>query len=343
MKMRPSVTQLRDTSRQALLRAGAPERHADIQVDLLIEAELRGHPSHGLLRLPRLVERIRNRVADPAAEGAFDWRGEGLLSVDGQAGLGPVVALKALDALYGRVSRLGVAAAAIRNSNHLGMLAWYAEKIARDGLVGIVMTTSEALVHPYGGRQALLGTNPIAIGVPASPAPFVLDMATSLVSMGKIHDHANRGAEIPLGWALDEEGRPTTDPVAAKSGALAPFGDAKGYALGLAFQVLVTSLAGSATGRDVRGTLDSTEICNKGDLIIVLQPASGAARQISAYLDAVRTSPPADPARPVVVPGDRARATRETRLAEGIDLAPPVWAQIEAFAKADPFEPKSVM
>ncbi len=169
-----------------------------------------------------------------------------------------------------------------------------------------------------GGRQALIGTNPLCIAVPATPEPVVLDMATSLVSMGKIHDHANRGQPIPGGWALDVEGNPTTDASAAKAGAIAPFGGAKGYALGLVLELLITSLAGSAIGTTVRGTLDSNNVCNKGDLFIVISPPKSAsvAAAIHAYLDEIRASGDPGAGRLVTIPGDRSREARARSLAK---------------------------
>lgn len=324
------------TAIQVLTAAGAPADCAQIQADLLVEAELRGRPSHGLLRLPRLVERIRNGVLDPVARGQAQWRGTALLEVDGKRGLGPVVACEALDRISLRAKEItGVAVAAIHNSNHLGMLALYAERVAHQGQILIALSTSEALVHPWGGRRAMLGTNPIAIGVPGKDQPFVLDMATGLVSMGQIHDHAHQGRPLQPGWALDAEGNPTTDARAARDGAIAPFGQAKGYALGLAFEVLVAALTGSALGREVRGTLDSTDICNKGDVFIVIEPASGAmAASISAYLDAIRACTPADPATPVLVPGDRAATQRARSMEQGLTIADDLWRQILALGTA---------
>lgn len=153
----------------------------------------------------------------------------------------------------------------------------------------------------------MLGTNPIAIGVPALPKPFVLDMATSLVSMGQIYDYAYRNAPIPNHWALDASGNPTTDAQAAREGAIAPFGEAKGYALGLAIEVLVAALTASALGRDVCGTLDSTNPCNKGDIFIVVRaaPVQRMAPIVGVYLDAIRSDPPADGFKRVSVPSDQ--------------------------------------
>lgn len=328
-----SVPEAERTALQALRRAGAPEAAARTQVSLLLEAELRGVPSHGLLRLPRLIRRIKNGVADPAAQGRHSWRAPAFLSVDGQKGLGPVVALHALEAVKPRARELGVAVAAIANSNHLGMLAWYAEQVAEDGFALIALTTSEALVHPWGARRALVGTNPIAVGAPTGGRPFVMDTATGVVSMGKIHDHANRGAPLEPGWALDAEGRPTTDAEAAKRGAIAPFGGAKGYALGLAFELLVAGLTGSALGDEVKGTLDDDAVCNKGDLFIVLDAGGSGDGRLAAYLDLIRASPPAEGFDAVRVPGDRARDVRARRLTDGLPVADEVWLQLQALAE----------
>lgn len=321
------VTEVKEVATNALVHAGVPADNAETQIRLWLEAELRGHPSHGLLRLPRIIERIANGVANPVTKGRHEWKGEAFLSVDGENGLGPVVAQHALDAVSERSRMTGVALAAISNSNHLGMLAIYAEDIARKGQILIGITTSEALVHPWGGRRAMIGTNPVTIGVPADPHPFVLDMATGLISMGKVHDYANHGKQLERGWALDEEGNPTLNPVAAKSGAIAPFGESKGYALGLAFEVLVASLTNSALGRDVAGTLDSTEVCNKGDIFIVAE-VTAEQSAISGYLNLIRSSDPVDSAKPVRVPGDRAQRSRDLSQESGVNIAPEIWNKI---------------
>jgi LDH2 family malate/lactate/ureidoglycolate dehydrogenase len=313
-----------------LARSSVPADLAQVQATVLLEAELRGVASHGILRLPRILKRIANGVTDPVATGHHTWRASGLLEVDGERGLGPVVATKAIDAIADRASTTGVAVAAISNSNHVGMLAWYAERVASRGQTLIGFSTSEALVHPWGGGTAMIGTNPITIGVPTENGPFVMDTATSIVSMGKIHDYANRGQPIPAGWGVDANGAPSIDPVAVRSGAISPFGGAKGYALGLAFELLVASLTSSALGREVRGTLDDTEPCNKGDLFIVINGSGGA---MGGYLNAIRALPPADGFDEVRVPGDRARATRDERLADGIPVATEVWTELLQIAE----------
>ena len=327
--MRTTHAQAREVGLAALLAAGVPASPAEVQLDQWLEAELRGQPSHGLLRLPRIVERIHAGLADPSATGAPTWT-DNLLSVDGQRGLGPVIAHRALDLILRRAAESGVAVAAISNSNHLGMLAPYVEAGARRGMMTIALSTSEALVHPWGGRTAMVGSNPIAVGVPADPRPFVFDMATSAVSAGKILDYAHRGQPLEDGWAIDAAGRPTTDAAAATAGAIAPFGGAKGYGLGLAIELLVGGLASHSYGRDVHGTLDSTEVCNKGDLLIAIRTSDPERARAGAsdYLEALRKSPPAPGVEVIDTPGDRAGRRRAQHLEHGLEVPDPVWDRL---------------
>lgn len=323
-----------------LTQRGVPQRHAALQAAVLVEAELKGHPSHGLQRLPRLLARIERGLANPCTEGVGRWRSGAVLEVDGERGLGPVVAMHAVRQLGERVASAGIALGAIHNSNHLGMLAWYVEQVAATGRIGIALSSSEALVHPHGGTRAMLGTNPLAIAVPTAAQPLVLDLATSTVSMGKIHHHAAAGRPIPEGWARDADGCTTTDAARARHGAIAPFGGAKGYGIGMAVELLVAALAGSALAPDVRGTLDAESACNKGDVLIVIDTASAPdlAGRLAAYLDSVRDSPRADPAEPVRVPGDGAAARRAQSLRDGFAIDTRLWHALQALDQdATPF------
>lgn len=302
-----AVEELRVLAERVHASCGVPPAHARLQADLLLAAELRGQPSHGLQRLPLLVTRLESGLADGVTAGTHAWTRPGYLSVDGRQGLGPVVMLAAMDDLEASARRLGVAIAGIRHANHLGMLAYYAEEAVRRGMIGLVMSTSEALVHPFGGTEPLLGTNPMALGIPTGAAPFIFDFATSTVSMGKIRNHALQGSDIPSDWAVDAAGRPTTDPTEAV--AIAPFGGPKGYGLGLGIELLVAALAGTCFAPDTRGTIDAKHPASKGDLLILIDPDArdGAAPGLSGYLDRLRGSRPSDPDRPVAVPGDGAR------------------------------------
>lgn len=311
---------------EALVRHGATPDDADLQAATLVEGDLRGHASHGIRRLPVLAERLRAGVSVSGVELGLEWRTDSALVVDGRRVLGPVAAHRALDLILERAATTGIAMASIRGAGHVGMLAPYLERIVATGNAGLAFTVSEALVHPWGGTTAMVGTNPIGVGIPTEREPFILDMSTAEVSMGKILDHAGRGEPIPLGWAIDADGNPTTDATAAAQGAVSPFGGPKGYALGLALEALVGVLAGSAFGRDVHGTLDVEHPPTKGDLFVVFSlealGASGSLAGLTRYFDAVRES---GGSAPVAVPGDRARAERAARNTAGIPLDAAVW------------------
>ena len=316
-----------------VLRAlGASAEEAADQAHALVEGDLRGRPSHGVQRLPVIAERIRRGLIVPGAAQQAVWTAEAVLTVDGGFGFGPRVARLAADAIGERAARTGVAAAAIRNASHLGMLAVYVERLAIGGLIALGFTTSEALVHPWGGRTALVGTNPIAVGMPTDGEPFVLDMATGAISKGEVIARRHRGEKLPPGAAVDADGVPTVDPIAADGGAISPFGGHKGFALGLGLELLVAALTGTELGERVRGTLDVTDPVTKGDVLLVFDlGATGAVsytERLGDYLRALRASPPAPGSDGVAIPGDRSRAERRRRLEAGIPLPAALWRQL---------------
>ena len=194
--------------------------------------------------------------------------------------------------------------------------------------VGMAFTVSEALVHPWGGSQAMVGTNPIGIAVPTASEPLVLDMSTAATSAGKVLDYAARGQDLPEGWAVDESGHPTTNAQAAVAGAISPFGGAKGYALAIALEVLVGVLSATAYGRDVFGTLDTEHPPTKGDLFIAISTSAFGSQPeftgLAHYLEEIRAG--GIDGHEIAVPGDHARAVRADREANGIPLDRELWA-----------------
>lgn len=340
--LRVSVEEHRALSTHVLTGLGVPDAAARDQAELLLEGDLRGHASHGIRRLDMLAQRLRSGAVHAGASPTITWTTDSVLVVDGDGGLGPPVARRAVEELVARVGQTGVAVAAVRNANHLGMLAPYVESMASARVIGIALTTSEALVHPWGGTRAMIGTNPLAVAVPVpGEEPVVLDMATGQVSRGKVLDHAARGLPLAPGDAVDSAGVPTTDAAAALDGAISPFGGPKGYALGLILEVLVATVTRTALGEDVRGTLDPANPSTKGDLFIAMDPTafgSGAA-PVAAYLAALRGTTPAPGHDRVLVPGDRARATRAANLADGVPVSQVTWARARQIAADVPERP----
>lgn len=326
---------LRKVISDALTVNGAPRLQADVQAETLVEGDLRGHASHGIRRLAVLIERMRRGLILPGADPRLEWLAPAVLQVDGNRGFGPAVMYEAIEKVFERADETGIAMAAVSNSSHIGMLAPYVEAIARRGQVAVLLTTSEALVHAWGGRGAIVGTNPIGIGVPTTEEPIVLDMSTASVSMGKILDYAATGRALQPGWAVNALGQPTTDATAAADGgALSPFGGPKGYALGIALEALVGTLTATAFGTDVLGTLDTEFPATKGDLLITVSlERLGLGEMLpvlTSYLNQVRDS---GVARPADIPGDRARRTREDRAADGVPIDDEVWALAREYAE----------
>ncbi len=326
--VRVPAAELRALAARALTRHGVRHDEAEVQAAHLVEGDMRRMPSHGVRRLGTLISRIEAGLVNVASHPTLSWERPAIVAVDGDNGFGPVVAYRALDSLIERAATTGVAMAAIRRAHHLGMLSPYAERAAARGAIGVVLTTSEALVHPWGGRGALVGTNPISIGVPSKAGPVILDMSTAAATAGAIIDHAARGAALPVGWAVDAEGRPTSDAVEARAGAISPFGGAKGFALGLTLEAMIGLATHTAYGADVAGTLDHDRPVSKGDLLIVVSlEALGADPDdptLAAYLELIRDS--GIGGERVRVPGDRSRATRADSAASGVPVDPVVWA-----------------
>jgi len=319
----------------AVLRGlGANEEEAFIQADVWTEADLRGIHSHGVQRLPVMVTRIQKGLLKPNVKPDKTWSTPSVLNIDGKDGFGTSICELGLRELVPAARKNGVAVLTVRNAAHIGMVGYYAERRALEGIVCIAFTTTEVLVHPFGGAEALVGTNPIAIGIPANPRPFVLDMATSVSAMGKIIAMKHRGERIPEGWAVDKDGRPTTDPEEAIHGSLSPAGGPKGYGLGIAIAMLGGLIPGTEIGRKVLGTLDTDYRCTVGDLFIIIDPkafpgADTLMDGVKGYLDELRASRPAVGFKQVMVPGDPEYRLRQERLENGIPHPEEVWHAAE--------------
>jgi LDH2 family malate/lactate/ureidoglycolate dehydrogenase len=331
--VRLPADELRSATQAVLRRHHATSEEAVRVTDALVDADARGQHSHGIFRLPTICGRVKAGLIQPGAAPEITRAAGGLLAVDGRRGFGHWVAWRVMEETVRVAKETGIALAGVRNNNHIGMVGYYAEAAAARGMILAVMTTSEAMVRPWGGREALLGTNPIGIGVPAAPRPFVLDMSTSATAIGKIMERASRQQSIPVGWAVDPAGNETQDPDDALRGAINPFGGAKGYGLGLAVGLLVGALSGAAPDPEVAGTLDVEFPSNKGDLFIAIDPSflrdgESLLEWASDYLDRVRTSRPAPGFDAVLIPGDRGSQARDDAQAGGVTVPANAWEKV---------------
>jgi LDH2 family malate/lactate/ureidoglycolate dehydrogenase len=315
---------------------GATDAEANAVADVLVEADLRGHTSDGLARVALSVELIQTGAVQVGARPRLVQERAAAALLDGDRALGPYAATLAMREALRRARELGAAVIGLRETGHLGLVGYYAELAAREDLIGIVFAKSETWIHPYGGVEPLLGTNPIAIAIPTQGDPLLLDMATSATSRGKLLEAVAAGVELPLGWAIDATGRPTTDARAAvEGGALSPVGGAKGYGLALAVELLGGALTGAGTGpiRDASGWLHLW-----GTLLLALDPAAFVEvgpfkAAVSDFLAQVKGSRLAPGFAEILLPGERSYRTRRERLAHGIIIPDDAWDQVAAIAR----------
>jgi (2R)-3-sulfolactate dehydrogenase (NADP+) len=258
----------------ALAAAGFPAETARPAAEALVLAERDGLASHGLQRLPFYLAQARAGKVRADALPAVATDGA-VVRVDAGHGLAFAAIAAGLDAGADVARRLGLAAVAIGRSHHFGVAGHPVERLARQGLIGLAFSNSPAAMAPWGGRRALYGTNPIAFGAPREGAePLVIDLSLSKVARGKVMIAGKTGAPIPEGWALDAEGRPTTDAAAALKGTMIPAGDAKGAALALMVELLCAGLTGANFAFEASSFFDAEgPPPGIGHLVLVLDPA----------------------------------------------------------------------
>jgi LDH2 family malate/lactate/ureidoglycolate dehydrogenase len=258
---RVSADTLRDFCTQVFMRLDVPEEDAQITADVLVEADLRGVASHGVARLRRYVSGLQTGMMNPRPAVQVLVETPTTAALDADAGLGQPVSYRAMLMAIEKARELGVGLVTVRNSNHYGIAGYYAMMALEEDMIGMSMTNTDVLVVPTFGRDALLGTNPIAVAIPAGEElPYVLDMATSIVPRGKLEVYHRLGKKMPLGWATDEEGVATDDPgrvlhnlTHQLGGGLLPLGGEgelmgghKGYGLALLVELLCGVLSGAA-------------------------------------------------------------------------------------------------
>lgn len=314
---------------ELLVQVGVPPDDAALTAGSLIEANLRGVDTHGVTRvLVPYIQRLQAGVTNAKTAVDIVQDAPGAALIDGKNGIGQVVAARAMRLAIEKARQTGTAWVGVTHSNHFGTAAFYSLMAVEQDMVGIVMTNGIASVAPTGGRAAMLSTNPISFALPAGKEPpVVVDMATSVVARGRIMLYDKQGLPLPEGWALDDNGRPTTDAAAALRGTLLPFGGYKGYALSLVIDLLCGVMTGALFGSHFHGALadDMVHPMDVGHLFGVIDPARFLPlplfkERMDQALSELRACPPADGSRGVLIPGDIERMERERRLGEGIPL-----------------------
>ncbi len=318
--------------------AGSSDEEAATVAENLVEANLRGHDSHGVGMIPRYVDAVLEGGLAVNAHVAVRQDSGALLTLDGQRGYGQVIGREAMALGIARAREHGVCVVGLAHSHHLGRIGHWAEQCIAAGLVSIhfVNVLSRPIVAPFGGRDARLGTNPFCVGIPRSGGdPIVLDFATSKIAQGKTRVAHNKGVPVEPGILIDNHGHPTTDPryaVIEPVGALLPFGEHKGAGLALICELLGGALAGGDTGRAV--TDGRRRVLNSMFSILVdpqrLGTAANLAREMEGFVAYATASPPQPGVGRVRTPGEPERETRAKRMKEGIAIDSVTWSEILA-------------
>jgi uncharacterized oxidoreductase len=337
-----SAERLRTTASSIFRALGAPEQDAELVSNLLVEANLTGFDSHGLIRLPIYARGIRMGAVRPGAEMKIVEETPTTAIVDGGWNFGQVVARYAMNLCIEKAGRGIVGLVLVRNCHHVGRLNSYAELALERDMIGIMSVNSNSSVAPFGGKTKQLGTNPLCFAIPAGEEPpMVLDMATSVWAQGKVMVHLARGEELPEGVFMDADGNPTTDPSwYAKGGVLRTLGGIAGYK-GFGLSLLVEILCGALSGA---GCSNSGEYRSRpfygGNGVFMMAIDVGRLTDMRAFkrrvddlFRSVRSSPVAPGYDEILIPGDPERRMRERRLREGIYIEEKTWGEIRALAE----------
>jgi LDH2 family malate/lactate/ureidoglycolate dehydrogenase len=327
MKVQPN--RLKEAAIHILTGLNATADEAAVTAESLIRAEVRGTDTHGVVFLKLLASRVDTQMVNLPTQLKIIKEDMATGLIDGGNGLGQVAAHRAMTMGIEKARCCGVGCCLVRNTNNIGFLAFYTMMAAEKGMVGIIMTNGAASVSPWGGAQPLFGTNPMSIAVPGGPAetPVVLDMSSSLVARGKIRRAHRMKESIPLGWALDESGNPTTDPAAALKGTLAPIGGPKGSGLAMMVDVLAGMLSGSKYGPDVK-TFHQPEgptgvgVCCMAIDIEKFMPIENFRSLFRSYTEKIKGSKKASGVSRIYLPGEIEAEKERSNLKDGIEINP---------------------
>jgi LDH2 family malate/lactate/ureidoglycolate dehydrogenase len=325
---------------QALEIVGVPLEEAKVSVEILLWADLRGVDTHGIQRLLMYVPRIQKGLMNPKPKIEVRTLAPAIKVVGGDNGLGQVVAARGMKEAIELAKEWGLSLVGCRDSQHFGAAAPYVLMACKEKMIGIAGTNAFPSMPPWGGLGSLVGNNPLAIGVPCEGGtPFVLDIAMSVSSRGRVRKMAGKKEKIPEGWALDSTGKPTTDPLEGLKGYVLPIGQHKGYGLAIALDILSGVLTGAGFGTGIKSLVQQwAEPQHIGHFFIVIDPLrfmpwESFSDRIRKLFQELRRARRIDPDKPVLIPGEPEARLEEGRRKYGIPLEPEVWENLKGLAR----------
>lgn len=323
--MKISIDDYKKFVKNKFLEHDVKEEHAAIATEILLYADSRGIPSHGILRLPHYIERLKHKSIKSNPSIQYNRINEVITQLNGDDGLGHVVGKLAMDEAISIAHKKGIGVVSVNKTSHSGAVGYYAKMAAEKNMIGLIFTQADALVAPYGGKEAYLGANPIAFGAPTGKDfPMVLDISTSKVSFGKVMIEKEKGNKIPKDWGLDDQGVATDNP--ADVVALQPMAGAKGYGLAILVDILSGVLAGTNTGRDIEPMYkDLTKPRNLGQFFLVINPSffgtsESFINSMASMVSYLQGCAPQEGFEKVSIPGERANLKEKEIRENGIEL-----------------------
>ncbi|MCI5867025.1 MAG: L-sulfolactate dehydrogenase [Methanosphaera sp.] len=312
---------------------GVESKEAKIVAEVVVDGDLKGFSTHGLGRFPQYIKSIKAGTIKTDGDYEIEKESASSAMINGNHKFGHYVTVKAMDLAVKKASETGVGIVGIHDSNHYGIAGYYADLASIQDMIGIVISNTEPAMAAFGGKKALLGTNPITISIPSDDIDnyICLDMATSITARGKLLESKRKGEPIPEGMALDKDGNPTTDPAEGLEGSILPFGGFKGYGLAFMFELLAGPLVSAACGEKVEGTATPDVMCTKGDLLIVINPEFfGGSMQFKFYVDQFVREIREENG---VIPGDREVQNISTNYENGIEVDEALYEQLTEMAQ----------
>lgn len=318
---------------------GMPGDEAAIVADCMVDADLSNISSHGVTRMKMYIDAIKAGGIKPSFRCCVTADAPAVAVLDVQGSHGIVAAYRAMEMAIEKAEAMGIAMVNVCDSNHCGETGYFARMAAKRGMIGIVASNAPENMVPWGSAQKYLGTNPLAIAIPTGGIPFSLDMATSTVARGKIILANKKGERIPLGWAVNEEGIPTTDPVEALSGSVVPFGGAKGSGIAMAIDIICGVMSGSGFGHymydatkyparsnHTGNSCAAIDISKFIDYKVFIETMGIYCRDLGALM-------PAPGFDKVIMPGVKEAVSREEKRENGIPLSKSTFNELKEFAK----------
>jgi LDH2 family malate/lactate/ureidoglycolate dehydrogenase len=327
MSVRVAPAALQAFAEATLTAGGLAEVEAPIVAGSLVWSDLVGRPTHGVWRLPTYVKRVQRGLIQSPCEPAIERPAPASLRVDGHGGFGQYVGHVAMEAATDAAGRMGIAVATVLNSNHFGTAAYFVELACSRGMIGLAFSNSVPKVAPFGGAQAVFGTNPVAFGAPRRDGRSILvDFSTASSAGSAIIRAAQEGQRIPEGIAIDADGEPITDPARVAAGALLPFGGAKGYGLGLMVEILCGVLAGAGVSHEVASMFECWDRpgrnghCFVAIDIAALMPLERFHDRLDTLASGIKQSRRQKGVEHVLLPGEQRWDKRDDHARDGVPL-----------------------